>query len=324
MSFPALRMRRLRRTSVIRDLVREVQLQKSDLIQPFFIEESLTTDTPISTMPGQRRLSPGSVIREATSLVDRGIKAVILFGIPRAKDEAGSSADVADGVVQKAIQQLKNELGSEVVVMADVCMCQYTSHGHCGIVRDGEIDNDGTLKRLASIAVSYAQEGVDVVGPSAMIDGQVKTIREALDDHGYKDTAIMAYAAKHASSFFGPFREAAFSAPEFGDRRSYQMDYSNPDEAIREVALDIQEGADIVMVKPALAYLDIVRRVKDRFSMPTAAYNVSGEFSMVKAAAREGWIDERSAIIEILTSIKRAGADMILTYHAKEAAEWLG
>ncbi len=309
---------------MIRDLVREVQLQKSDLIQPFFIEESLTTDTPISTMPGQRRLSPGSVIREATSLVDRGIKAVILFGIPRAKDEAGSSADVADGVVRKAIQQLKNELGSEVVVMADVCMCQYTSHGHCGIVRDGEIDNDGTLKRLASIAVSYAQEGVDVVGPSAMIDGQVKTIREALDDHGYKDTAIMAYAAKHASSFFGPFREAAFSAPEFGDRRSYQMDYSNPDEAIREVALDIQEGADIVMVKPALAYLDIVRRVKDRFSMPTAAYNVSGEFSMVKAAAREGWIDERSAIIEILTSIKRAGADMILTYHAKEAAEWLG
>ena len=309
---------------MIRDLVREVQLQKSDLIQPFFIEESLTTDTPISTMPGQRRLSPGSVIREATSLVDRGIKAVILFGIPRAKDEAGSSADVADGVVQKAIQQLKNELGSEVVVMADVCMCQYTSHGHCGIVRDGEIDNDGTLKRLASIAVSYAQEGVDVVGPSAMIDGQVKTIREALDDHGFRDTAIMAYAAKHASSFFGPFREAAFSAPEFGDRRSYQMDYSNPDEAIREAALDIQEGADIVMVKPALAYLDIVRRVKERFSMPTAAYNVSGEFSMVKAAAREGWIDERSAVLEILTSIKRAGADMILTYHAKEAAEWLG
>ena len=324
MSFPALRMRRLRRTSVIRDLVREVKLQKSDLIQPLFIEEDLTADTPISTMPGQRRFSPGSVMREATTLADKGIKAVILFGIPRVKDEAGSSADVAEGVVQKAIQQLKDELGREVVVMADVCMCQYTSHGHCGIVRDGEIDNDGTLKRLSSIAVSYAQEGVDVVGPSAMIDGQVKTIREAMDDHGFKDVAIMAYAAKHASSFFGPFREAAFSAPEFGDRRSYQMDYSNPDEAIREVALDIQEGADIVMVKPALAYLDILRRVKDRFSMPTAAYNVSGEFSMVKAAAREGWIDERSAVLEILTSIKRAGADMILTYHAKEAAEWLG
>ena len=324
MSFPALRMRRLRRTSVIRDLVREVRLQKSDLIQPLFIEEGLTSDTPISTMPGQRRFSPGSVIREATSLADRGIKAVILFGIPRAKDEAGSSADVAEGVVQKAIRQLKSELASDLVVMADVCMCQYTNHGHCGIVRNGEIDNDETLERLASIAVSYAQEGADIVGPSAMIDGQVKTIREALDDHGFKDVAIMAYAAKHASSFFGPFREAAFSAPEFGDRRSYQMDYSNPDEAIREVALDIQEGADIVMVKPALAYLDILRRVKDRFSMPTAAYNVSGEFSMVKAAAREGWIDERSAVLEILTSIKRAGADMILTYHAKEAAEWLG
>jgi len=308
----------------MRDLVREVQLQKSDLIQPLFIEEDLTADTPISTMPGQRRLSPGSVIREATALADRGIKSVILFGIPRVKDEVGSSADVADGVVQKAIRQLKSELGRDVVVMADVCMCQYTSHGHCGILRDGEIDNDGTLKRLARIAVSYAQEGVDVVGPSAMIDGQVKTIRETLDDHGFKDTAIMAYAAKHVSSFFGPFREAAFSAPEFGDRRSYQMDYSNPDEAIREVALDIREGADIVMVKPALAYLDIVRRVKERFSMPTAAYNVSGEFSMVKAAAREGWIDERSAVLEILTSIKRAGADMILTYHAKEAAEWLG
>ena len=304
--------------------MREVKLQKSDLIQPLFIEEDLTADTPISTMPGQRRFSPGSVIREATTLADRGIKAVVLFGIPRGKDEAGSSADVAEGVVQKAIRQLKSELASDLVVMADVCMCQYTNHGHCGIVRNGEIDNDKTLERLASIAVSYAQEGADIVGPSAMIDGQVKTIREALDDHGFKDVAIMAYAAKHASSFFGPFREAAFSAPEFGDRRSYQMDYSNPDEAIREVALDIQEGADIVMVKPALAYLDIVRRVKERFSMPTAAYNVSGEFSMVKAAAREGWIDERSAVLEILTSIKRAGADMILTYHAKEAAEWLG
>jgi porphobilinogen synthase len=317
-------MRRLRRTSVIRELVREVQLQKSDLIQPLFIEEDLTADTSISTMPGQRRLSPASVIREATTLSDRGIKALILFGIPRVKDEVGSSADDSDGVVQKAIRQLKNEFGRDVVVMADVCMCQYTSHGHCGIVRDGEIDNDQTLKRLSSIAVSYAREGVDVVGPSAMIDGQVKTIREAFDDDGFKDTAIMAYAAKHASSFFGPFREAAFSAPEFGDRRSYQMDYSNPDEAIREVALDIQEGADIVMVKPALAYLDIVRRVKERFAMPTAAYNVSGEFSMVKAAAREGWIDEKSVVLEILTSIKRAGADMILTYHAKEAAEWLG
>jgi porphobilinogen synthase len=323
-SFPALRMRRLRRTSVIRDLVREVRLQKSDLIQPLFVEEDLTADAPISTMPGQNRLSPRSMVREATGLADRGIRAVILFGIPRIKDEVGSSADLREGVVQKAIRQIKSELGNDVVVMADVCMCQYTSHGHCGIVRDGEIDNDETLKRLSSIAVSYAQEGVDVVGPSGMIDGQVKTIRKALDDHGFKDTAIMAYAAKHASSFFGPFREAAFSKPEFGDRRSYQMDYSNPEEAIREAALDVQEGADIVMVKPALSYLDIVHRIKERFSMPTAAYNVSGEFAMVKAAAREGWIDEKSAVLEILTSIKRAGADMILTYHAKEAAEWLG
>ncbi len=317
-------MRRLRRTSVIRDLVREVRLEKSDLIQPIFIEEDLTADSLISTMPGQKRLAPSSVLEETESLVEKGIKAIILFGIPRVKDESGSSADVEDGVVQTAIRRLKDELGDDVLVMADVCMCQYTNHGHCGIVRDGEIDNDETLKRLANIAVSFAREGVDVVGPSAMIDGQVNTIRQALDDHGFKDTAIMAYAAKHASSFFGPFREAAFSAPEFGDRRSYQMDYSNPEEAIREVALDIQEGADIVMVKPALAYLDIVRRVKERFSMPTAAYNVSGEFSMVKAAAREGWIDEKSAVLEILTSIKRAGADMILTYHAKEAAEWLG
>lgn len=317
-------MRRLRRTPVLRELVREIQLQKSDLIQPLFIEEDLFADVPISTMPGQRRLSSTSVSREARDLLEKGIKSIILFGIPKIKDDAGSSADIADGVVQKAIRQLKDELGTDLVIMADVCMCQYTSHGHCGIVRDGEIENDETLRRLASIAVSYAREGVDVVGPSAMIDGQVRTIRKALDDYGFKDTAIMAYAAKHASSFFGPFRDAAFSKPEFGDRRSYQMDYSNPDEAIREVSLDIQEGADIVMVKPALAYLDIVRKVKDRFSMPTAAYNVSGEYAMVKAAAREGWIDEKSAVLEILTSIKRAGADMILTYHAKEAAEWLG
>lgn len=324
MSFPAVRMRRLRRTPIIRELVREVQLQKSDLIQPIFVEEGLTAEVPISTMPGQRRFPHSSLTREANALLERGVKSVILFGIPKLKDESASSADVAGGVVQKAIRQLKNDLGDDLVVMADVCMCQYTSHGHCGIVRDGEIENDETLKRLSSIALSYAREGVDIVGPSAMIDGQVKTIRQTLDDNGFKDTGVMAYAAKHASSFFGPFREAAFSKPSFGDRRSYQMDYSNPEEALREVALDIQEGADIVMVKPALAYLDIIHRVKERFSMPTAAYNVSGEFSMVKAAAREGWIDEKSAVLEILTSIKRAGADMILSYHAKEAAEWLG
>jgi porphobilinogen synthase len=324
LSFPALRMRRLRRTPLTRDLVREVRLQKSNLIQPLFVEESLTSDVGITTMPGQVRLSPSSVLKEANSLVERGVRNIILFGIPRIKDGDASAADVADGVVQKTIRHLKEEFGDDLVVVADVCMCQYTSHGHCGIVKNGQIDNDETLKRLAGIAVSYAREGIDIVGPSAMIDGQVKTIRHALDDHGFKDTPIMAYAAKHASSFFGPFREAAFSAPEFGDRRSYQMDYSNPEEALREVALDVQEGADMVMVKPALSYLDIIHRVKEKFSMPTAAYNVSGEYSMVKAAAREGWIDEKAAVLEILTSIKRAGADMILTYHAKEAAEWLG
>lgn len=317
-------MRRLRRNSVIRELVRQVQLQRSDLIQPLFIEEDLSTDVPISTMPGQRRLAPSTLVKAMASLIDVGVKSAILFGIPRKKDETGSTADSSEGFVQKAVRQLKNELGDEIVLMADVCMCQYTSHGHCGIVRDGEIENDATLKRLASIAVSYAQEGADIVGPSAMIDGQVKTIRESLDDAGFRNTMIMAYAAKHASSFFGPFREAAFSSPGFGDRKSYQMDYANADEALRETALDVQEGADIVMVKPALAYLDIIHRVKEKFSMPTAAYNVSGEFSMVKAAAREGWIDEKSAVLEILTGIKRAGADMILTYHAREAAEWLG
>jgi porphobilinogen synthase len=252
------------------------------------------------------------------------VKSVILFGIPRVKDEIGSAAYDPNGVVQKTIRDLKDQFGDELVVFTDVCMCQYISHGHCGLVIDGRIDNDETLQKLAEVAVSHARAGADMVAPSAMIDGQVKTIRQALDDNGFKDAAVMAYAAKHASSFFGPFREAAFSTPKFGDRRTYQMDYSNPEEALREIALDVKEGADMIMVKPALAYLDIIYRAKKRFRMPTAAYNVSGEFSMIKAAAREGWIDEKSAILEVLTSIKRAGADMILTYHALEAAEWLG
>ena len=324
MSFPALRLRRLRRTPLIRELVREVRLDRSDLIQPMFVEEGLKTDAPILSMPGQRRHSFTTIGREVTRLVDRGVKSVILFGIPTVKDENGSSAYDSNGVVQRTIQDLKDQSGDELVVFTDVCMCQYTSHGHCGLVSDGRIDNDTTLPKLAEIAVSHARAGADVVGPSAMIDGQVKTIRQALDDNGFKDVAVMAYAAKHASSFFGPFREAAFSTPKFGDRRTYQMDYSNPEEALREIALDIKEGADVIMVKPALSYLDIIYRAKKRFRMPTAAYNVSGEFSMIKAAAREGWIDEKSAIMEVLTSIKRAGADMILTYHAMEAAEWLG
>src|SRR5256712_4133150 len=299
-------MRRLRRTPLIRELVREVRLDRSDLIQPIFVEEGLKTDAPITSMPGQRRQSPATVLREVARLVDKGVKSIILFGVPTVKDEIGSAAYEPNGVVQKTIRDLKDQFVDELVVFTDVCMCQYTSHGHCGIVSDGRIDNDGTLPKLAEVAVSHARAGVDIVAPSAMIDGQVKTIRQALDDNGFKDTAVMAYAAKHASSFFGPFREAAFSAPKFGDRRTYQMDYSNPEEALREIALDTKEGADMIMVKPALAYLDLIHRAKTKYHMPTSAYNVSGEFSMVKATAREGWIDERSTVLEILTAIRRA------------------
>lgn len=317
-------MRRLRRTPLIRELVKEVRLDRSDLVQPIFVEAGLKADAPILSMPGQNRLASTSVVREASKLVDKGIRSVILFGIPKDKDDVGSGAYDPNGVVQRAIHNLKDQFGDELIVLTDVCLCEYTSHGHCGIVRDGRIDNDETLPKLIEVALSHALAGADMVAPSAMIDGQVKKIRESLDDSGFKDISVMAYAAKHASSFFGPFREAAFSGPKFGDRRTYQMDYSNPEEALREIALDIKEGADVIMVKPALSYLDVIYRAKKRFRMPTAAYNVSGEFAMVKAASREGWIDERSAIMEILTSIKRAGADIILTYHAMEAAEWLG
>ena len=316
-------MRRLRKTPLIRELVREVTLSRSDLVQPLFVEEGLARDAQIPTMPGQSRLAPDSLVREAGALSDKGVRAVLMFGIPSRKDELGSAADDSKGIVQRAIETLKEEFGDELVVLTDDCLCQYTIHGHCGFVSGGVVDNDQTLKRLAEIAVSHAQSGADIVSPSAMIDGQVKTIREALDDSGFKNVGILAYAAKHASAFFGPFREAAFSSPQFGDRRSYQMDYSNPEEALREIALDVKEGADMIMVKPALAFLDVIYRAKRRFRMPTAAYNVSGEYSMLKAAAREGWIDEKAAVLEVLTGIRRAGADLIVTYHAKEAAEWL-
>ena len=316
-------MRRLRRTPLIRELVRELAVSKSDLIQPLFVEEGLSKNVPISSMPGQTRFSLSSLEKEAIDLKDRGVGSVLLFGIPKHKDDNGSNAYDPEGIVQKSIESLKGQLDDEIVIGTDVCLCQYTSHGHCGIVKDGLVENDETLKRLADTAVSHARAGADLVAPSAMIDGQVAAIREALDDNGFKDTGILAYAAKHSSSFFGPFREAAFSKPQFGDRRTYQMDYSNPDMAMREIALDIKEGADMIMVKPALAYLDIIYRAKKRFRMPMAAYNVSGEYAMLKAAAREGWIEEKSAILEVLTAIKRAGADMIITYHAKEAAEWL-
>lgn len=316
-------MRRLRRTPLIRELVREITVAKSDLIQPVFVEEDLIRNAPISSMPGQTRFSLSSLDGEALGLKERGVSTILLFGIPRNKDDDGSGAYNAEGIVQRSIENLKGSLGDDILIATDVCLCQYTSHGHCGVIRDGLVENDATLKRLADTAVSHARAGADVVAPSAMIDGQVAAIREALDDNGFKDTAILAYAAKHSSSFFGPFREAAFSKPQFGDRRTYQMDYSNPEMAMREIALDIKEGADMIMVKPALAYLDIIYRAKRRFRMPTAAYNVSGEYAMLKAAAREGWIDEKTAILEVLTAIKRAGADMIITYHAKEAAEWL-
>ena len=316
-------MRRLRRTPLIRELVREVAVSKSDLIQPLFVEEGLSKNVPISSMPGQTRFSLSSLEKEAIGLKDRGVGSVLLFGIPKHKNDNGSNAYDPEGIVQKSIESLKGQLDDEIVIGTDVCLCQYTSHGHCGIVKDGLVENDETLKGLADTAVSHARAGADIVAPSAMIDGQVAAIREALDDNGFKDTAILAYAAKHSSSFFGPFREAAFSKPQFGDRRTYQMDYSNPEMAMREIELDIKEGADMIMVKPALAYLDIIYRAKRRFRMPMAAYNVSGEFAMLKAAAREGWIDEKSTILEVLTAIKRAGADMIITYHAKEAAEWL-
>ena len=316
-------MRRLRRTPLIRELVRELAVSKSDLIQPLFVEEGLSKNVPISSMPGQTRFSLSSLEKEAIDLKDRGVGSVLLFGIPKHKDDNGSNAYDPEGIVQKSIESLKGQLDDEIVIGTDVCLCQYTSHGHCGIVKDGLVENDETLKRLADTAVSHARAGADLVAPSAMIDGQVAAIREALDDNGFKDTGILAYAAKHSSSFFGPFREAAFSKPQFGDRRTYQMDYSNPEMAMREIALDIKEGADMIMVKPALAYLDIIYRAKRRFRMPMAAYNVSGEYAMLKAAAREGWIEEKPAILEVLTAIKRAGADMIITYHAKEAGEWL-
>lgn len=321
--FPARRMRRLRRTAKIRSMVRETVLTKNDLIYPIFVDETIAERVEIGSMPGQYRLPLGEVRDEALEVVSLGIPAVILFGIPEHKDEVGSSAYSSEGIIQRAVGEIKDEVGDDLVVITDVCLCEYTSHGHCGVVEEGEILNDPTLELLAKEAVSHAEAGADIVAPSDMMDGRVAKIREALDEAGYENVAIMSYAAKYASAFYGPFREAAKSAPAFGDRRSYQMDPANANEALREVYLDIQEGADIVMVKPALAYLDIITKVKERFRMPTAAYNVSGEYAMLKLAAQAGYLDEKSLVLEILTSIKRAGADLILTYHAKDVATWL-
>ena len=320
-----IRPRRLRKNQKIRDLVRETVLTKNDLIMPIFVDEHLKGNErrEISSMPNQYRFSVEGAIEEAKEIADLGIPAVILFGIPKYKDEIASSAYDKNGVVQRAIRGIKEELGDELLVIADCCLCEYTSHGHCGIVKDGKILNDATLPILAKIALSYAEAGVDIVAPSDMMDGRVKAIREILEEYGYDDVAIMSYSAKYASSFYGPFREAAESAPKFGDRKSYQMDIGNAREALKEIALDIEEGADLILVKPALPYLDIIRMAKDRFNVPIGGYCVSGEYAMVEAAARNGWLDREGVIYEVLLSIKRAGADFIITYWAKEVAEKL-
>lgn len=317
------RPRRLRRTENLRGLVRETELSARDFIYPMFIVHGTKVREEISSMPGVYHHSVDMLAREIEELSTLGIPGVLLFGLPAVKDEMGSEDYAENGIVQQAIRACKHA-NPNMVVATDVCMCQYTSHGHCGIVHNGEIDNDETCKYLGMTAVSHAAAGADIVAPSAMMDGQVAAIRGALDAQNFKDTILLAYASKFASSFYGPFREAADSPPQFGDRRQYQMDPANDREALREVALDVEEGADMIMVKPALAYLDIVRRVRDRFDLPLAVYNVSGEYSMIKAAARNGWLDEQKVTLETLTAFKRAGADIILTYHAKDAVRWLG
>ena len=316
------RPRRLRRYQALRDLVRETRLSAKQLIHPLFVRPGHKVREPIASMPGQYRLSLDQLPREAEELLDLGVPAVLLFGLSERKDEQGSEAYSERGLVQEAVRRLKREF-PELIVMTDVCLCAYTSHGHCGIVRDGRVLNDETLELLGRVAVSHAAAGADVVAPSAMMDGQVQAIREALDEQGFSQTAIMSYAAKYASAFYGPFRDAAESAPQFGDRSGYQMDPANAREALREIELDVEEGADIVMIKPALAYLDVIARARERFDVPLAAYNVSGEYAMLKAASERGWLDEHRAVLETLTAIRRAGADLIITYFAKDAARWL-
>jgi porphobilinogen synthase len=320
--FPYQRMRRLRSNETVRKLFRETTLTTDDLICPLFVVPGRGTKTEIESMPGVYHLSVDKLLLEAETILGLEIRAVILFGLPEVKDEMGTAAYKSDGVVQHAVRELKRSF-PELVVVTDVCLCQYTTHGHCGIVTDGCIDNDRTIELLAKTALSHAEAGADIIAPSDMMDGRVTAIRSSFESNGFYNTIIMSYAAKYASAFYGPFREAAESSPGFGDRRSYQMDPSNAREALREIELDIAEGADIVMVKPALSYLDVIRSARESFNHPLAAFNVSGEFAMVKAAAINGWLDEKQTVLEILTAIKRAGADLILTYHAKDAALWL-
>jgi porphobilinogen synthase len=323
MAFPQTRLRRLRASHELRGLVRETRLDPADLIYPMFIAHGIDRREPIEAMPGIDRLSIAHAVEEAGQASRLGIPAVLLFGLPASKDEEGSGAWDDEGVIQLATRAIK-DAHPDLIVITDLCLCEYTSHGHCGVVRsDGTVDNDATLDLLARAAVSQARAGADLIAPSDMMDGRVGSIRSALDEDGYTDTPILAYSAKFASAFYGPFREAADSAPSFGDRRSYQMDPANGSEAVREARLDVQEGADILMVKPALPYLDLIRRIKETTDMPLAAYNVSGEYAMIKSAAARGWLDERAAVLEALTGIRRAGADLVITYHAKDVATWL-
>lgn len=321
-TFPIARLRRLRQNAGFRNLIAETRLSIDQFIYPLFISEEITRPQDISAMPGIKQWTIGTVGREAKRAAALGIPAVLLFGIPAKKDAVGSEAYNTKGVIQKAIKKIK-DAAPDLLVITDVCLCEYTDHGHCGVIKNGAVQNDPSLELLSSMALSHVEAGADMVAPSDMMDGRIGAIRKTLDENGFTATPIMAYSAKYASGFYGPFREAAQSAPQFGDRKAYQMDTRNVLEALREVDLDVQEGADIIMVKPALSYLDVIRRVKECFNMPLAAYNVSGEYSMIKAAAQNGWIDEKRIAIEVLTGIKRAGADIIISYFAPEVAKWL-
>ncbi|NIR51664.1 porphobilinogen synthase [candidate division KSB1 bacterium] len=320
---PYIRPRRLRGSPEIRSMVRETQLTVDDLIYPLFVTHEKQARKPIPSMPGQFQLSLDNLIEEVQDVRRLGIPAIILFGIPEKKDATGSDSYDDNGIIQQAVRAVKESV-SGLMVITDVCFCEYTDHGHCGVIKNNDVDNDATLELLAKQAVSHAKAGAEMVAPSGMIDGMVGAIRQGLDEAGFEKLPILSYAVKYSSSFYGPFRDAAESAPRFGDRRTHQMDPANVREALREAELDLNEGADMLMVKPALSFLDVIRRIKDHFDAPLAAYNVSGEYSMVKAAGQNGWIDEKPVTLEILTSIKRAGADLILTYHAKDVAKWLG
>ena len=319
-NFPIRRLRRLRKTEKIRDLVQEISLSPKDLICPIFVEDGIQTKKQIQSMPAMERLPLSDVVNEVDAIAGLGIPAVMLFGIPQNKDDEGTSAFVDHGIIQKTISEIRKNFGNKIVIMADVCLCQYTSSGHCGLVRDDIIDNDSSIATLSKIAVSQAKAGVDVVSPSAMMDGQVAAIRNSLDNEGFSDVSIMSHSAKHRSNFYSPFRDAAECAPQFSDRRTYQVPFTNPREAMREVETDINEGVDIVMIKPALTYLDLIAETKRKFNIPVSAYSVSGEYALVKGAAMQGWVDEDAMTKEILYSIKRAGADMIVTYFAKSVA----